>query len=304
MSLLNPVFIKGTSLSDAWFQLLYKAVEMGGIHKIDRGSFAGQKRCEFDHVTVHITHPWVEPLIPKLNPQLGFDDPVDPEYIDQYLPYLMTDEVDEKESYTYGSRMKRAKITDVLEANKDKEDIILEEIDELMELGILTKEGDDIYADQMELIIWCYKKHGFRNNQMVLRVADGDDIVLQDPACLLIIDTRIQDGPDGTPYLHFFPIFRSWDLYGGFPANLQAIEMVKQYMAENIGVENGEMICTCKGLHLYDYVFTLAEAIRGRTMDEFRDLMVDGDVDEETAKAIEAVIGEEGAEFKKKKETA
>ena len=73
------------------------------------------------------------------------------------------------------------------------------------------------------------------------------------------IDTRIQDNK-----LHFFPYFRSWDLFGGFPANLAAIEMMKQYCAAEIGVENGEIIASSKGAHLYDYTFEIAAALRGQ----------------------------------------
>jgi len=59
-------------------------------------------------------------------------------------------------------------------------------------------------------------------------------------------------------------------LWGGFPANLAAIEMMKQYCAECIGVENGEIIACSKGLHIYDYVWELAEIKRGKTIKEFQ----------------------------------
>jgi len=100
---------------------------------------------------------------------------------------------------------------------------------------------------------------------MVLQVAQPTDMVLQDPPCLRHIDTRIQDDT-----LHFFPYFRSWDLWGGFPANLAAIEYLKQYIAEEIGVNNGEIIVASKGLHLYSYVWELAECLRGKTIEEFK----------------------------------
>ena len=90
-------------------------------------------------------------------------------------------------------------------------------------------------------------------------------MLLNDPPCLRHIDTRIQDGK-----LHFFPYFRSWDLWGGFPANLAAIELMKEYIASEIGVGNGEIIAASKGLHLYNYVWELAEMVRGKTIEEFR----------------------------------
>ena len=81
---------------------------------------------------------------------------------------------------------------------------------------------------------------------MVLQVGSPADLLIKDPPCLRHIDTRIQDGK-----LHFFPYFRSWDLWGGFPANLAAIQVLKEYMAAAIGVEDGEMVVSSKGLHIY-----------------------------------------------------
>jgi thymidylate synthase len=80
------------------------------------------------------------------------------------------------------------------------------------------------------------------------------DIKLADPPCLRLIDTRVRYGK-----LHFILYFRSWDLWGGFPSNLGGLQLVKQYMAEEIGVRDGEMIAASKGLHLYEYAWDLAK---------------------------------------------
>ena len=77
---------------------------------------------------------------------------------------------------------------------------------------------------------------------MVLQIAHPTDTLLLDPPCLRSIDTRIQDNK-----LHFVIYFRSWDLWGGFPANLAAIQQMKEYMASQIGVEDGEIIASSKG---------------------------------------------------------
>jgi hypothetical protein len=88
---------------------------------------------------------------------------------------------------------------------------------------------------------------------LIIPAGQPFDILLEDPPCLRHIDTRIEEGK-----LHFFVYFRSWDLWGGFPANLAALQLLKEYMASEIGVEDGEMICSSKGLHLYSYVWELA----------------------------------------------
>jgi len=118
---------------------------------------------------------------------------------------------------------------------------------------------DDYFLSQVDLLIWTYKNKGHRNNQMVLQVAKPEDMLLKDPPCCRAIDTRIQDGK-----LHFMIYFRSWELWGGLPANLAGIQLLKEYIASEIGVEDGEIIATSKGLHLYDYSFNFAKQLRMR----------------------------------------
>ena len=262
--MLDPIHIEATSLSDAWFQTLYRCVEKGRSFVIDRGSYSGQKRLEFDYITIHIKHPEAVPLLPQVSPAYGFPNPVDDNYLDGYLPYLMTGEEKEGESYTYGQRICLCPMAYLPDEYKSLEDILIQDAEIWKDRKILVETENGFCLNQMELMIWTYKNKGHRNNQMILQVGQPTDMSLIDPPCLRHIDTRIQDGK-----LHFFPYFRSWDLYGGFPANLAAIEMMKQYCAESIGVENGEIIAASKGLHIYDYVFEIAEALRGRTIEEF-----------------------------------
>jgi len=266
--MLNTQFIEATNLGDAWFQTLFRMLEEGRVFKIDRGSYAGQKRLEFDWVTVRIQHPGVVPLLPQIEAHYGIPNPVADDYLDEYLPYLMTGNLKPGESYTYGQRLTKERIDPIWVDEYDKDrfkDILIQDkeawndekvIDTKTSSSRGIRRSDD-FLSQIELLIWTYKNKGYRNNQMVLQVAQPNDMLLQDPPCLRHIDTRIQDG-----VLHFFPYFRSWDLWGGFPANLAGIEFLKQYVAAEIGVENGEMIATSKGLHIYDYSFDLAKCLR------------------------------------------
>jgi thymidylate synthase len=256
---LKPIHIEATTLSDAWFQTVYKCLEIGQMFKIDQGSYEGDKRLEFDYITIHVKRPFDEPILPKLPAHYSIPDPVDPDYINEYLPYLMTAEEKKGEAYTYGSRLTEVKIN--LQSYQ-----YIEDNSELYKKNILDQIlNNSKWIDQVKNYIDEYKNHGQRSNQRVLQIAQPNDCILKDPPCLRHIDTRIQDNK-----LHFFPYFRSWDLWGGFPANLQAIQYLKKYMADEIGVEDGEMICASKGLHLYSYVWELAELIRGKTIEEFR----------------------------------
>jgi thymidylate synthase len=258
--LLNLQNIEARDLGDAWFQTLFKILEEGTVFEIDRGSYAGQKRLEFDWITIHVKRPGDRPLLPQIEAHHGIPNPVADDYLDDYLPYLMTAELKPDESYTYGQRLTAYPIKYPLQLAKEGHwpNIIIQEIDELIKQDIIYSTGH-WHLDQIKLLIWTYKNKGPRNNQMVLQVAHPTDMLLQDPPCLRHIDTRIQDGK-----LHFFVYFRSWDLWGGFPANLGAIQLLKEHIAAELGVEDGEILATSKGLHLYDYSFDLAKCLRMR----------------------------------------
>ena len=261
---MNIVNIVANDLSDAWFQTLYAAIEKGRVFTIDRGSYAGQKRLEFDFINIRIKYPGTLPIVPKIPPQYGIPDPVDENYIygggeykESYIEYLMSGELKPGESYTYGQRLCKYPISkEYIISHNTNTDILINESEVWMDRNIIIKEDTNYFLNQIELLIWTYKNKGFRNNQMVLQVAHPTDMLLQDPCCLRSIDTRIQDGK-----LHFITYFRSWSLWGGFPANLAAIENLKQYCASCIGVENGEILASSKGMHLYDHEFDIAKVL-------------------------------------------
>ena len=255
---MNIQFVNATTLSDAWFQTLYRILDEGRVFTIDRGSYAGQKRLEFDWITVQIQYPGRGDALPQIPEQYGIPNPVDDDYLAEYVPYLMTSELKKGESYTYGSRMTKAPVNhhQVAFRNADVwKDIVIQD-EEVWDTLVFEKGFAKYWFNQIDLMIWTYKNKGHRNNQMVLQVGQPGDMILQDPPCLRHIDTRIQDGK-----LHFYPYFRSWDLWGGFPANLAGIQVLKEYCAEAIGVSDGQMIASSKGLHVYDYTFYMAKCI-------------------------------------------
>lgn len=91
-------------------------------------------------------------------------------------------------------------------------------------------------------------------NQAIIEIGKPEDVFISDPPCLRLIDCRIKDGR-----LHFFIYFRSWDLWAGLPQNLGGLQLLKEYIAEEVGVQDGEMIVSSKGLHVYDYVWSQVE---------------------------------------------
>jgi len=234
--LLKPVFVDAFDLDDAWFQCLSQILDHGHVYTITKGSYEGQKRLEFDYCVVRVKKP-AHQIIPIIPEGMSIPAPTDMDYIQGYLSYLMTGTKTETEDYTYGERL-------VSPTVKVKEKINGKEMSKEMPLEV----------NQIEEVIKLYKEKGFGTNQAVMEIGMPSDIKLVDPPCLRIIDTRIRYGK-----LHFMLYFRSWDLWGGFPSNLGGLQLVKQYMAEEIGVEDGEIIAASKGLHLYDYAWDLAK---------------------------------------------
>jgi thymidylate synthase len=252
--------IQARDLPDLWFQAVHDILDHGRRFKIDRGSYAGQTRLEYDYFIGHVIHPYSEPILPDIPPACGIPNPVEYDYVfggeghkRSYIEYLMTGQKEPGESYTYGERLTKTPLTGdklALWEQAHTEIIDKREVDG----QAVFEEKGKLYLNQIEWVIQTYKTYGSRNNQMVLQVAHPSDLTLLDPPCLRSIDTRIQDDS-----LHFIIYFRSWDLWGGLPANLAGIQNLKNYMAGQIGVKDGEMIIESKGLHLYGYAEDLAK---------------------------------------------
>ncbi|MCJ7617548.1 MAG: hypothetical protein MUO43_13535, partial [Desulfobacterales bacterium] len=116
--MLNIISIEARDMPDAWFQCVYSIIGKGHRYKIDRGSYEGQERLEFDYITVHIKHPGIRPLLPDIPPALGIPNPVADGYLEEYLPYLMTSEKQPIEEYTYGQYLE-PQIAEVIRMYKE-----------------------------------------------------------------------------------------------------------------------------------------------------------------------------------------
>jgi len=228
---MKPAYIEARDLPDAWFQCIYRIFEDESVHEyeVEKGSFEGTKRRQFDLAIVNIEYPGTRPLIPDIPHELAIPQPTSMEYVEDYLQYLMTDRKRENEVYTYGERLTNPKIS-------------------------LDGREVSLCVNPVEEVINIYRGNRLGGtNQAIMEVGMPQDILLDDPPCLRLIDTRIMDGK-----LHFVLYFRSWDLWAGFPSNLAAIQLLKEYMCQEIGVEDGTIVAMSKGLHLYEYSFALA----------------------------------------------
>lgn len=252
--------VEARDLPDLWFQAVHDILDHGRRFTIDRGSYAGQTRLEYDYFIAHVKFPGTPPLLPDIPPSCGVPNPVEEAYIyggqgyeRSYIEYLMTGQKQPGESYTYGERLTRAPLEGQKQIWWDAANPDIVDRRDVDGKAVFEEDGR-LYLNQIEWVIDTYRRFGHRNNQMVLQIAHPTDLALLDPPCLRSIDTRIQDET-----LHFFVYFRSWDLWGGLPANLAGIQNLKEYMAGEIGVEDGELIVESKGLHLYGYAEDLAK---------------------------------------------
>lgn len=250
---LLPIHIEAQHLDDAWHQAIRQCFQFGFEYVVEHGSYAGQKRFEFDFASILVKRPW-EQLVPLLPEGLSVPPPASREQVEAYMAeYLYADALSPNEYYRYGERLVAPKFRRVSRPDLREEHVV---------------EGDPqtMGVNQVEEVVRIYREGGFGTNQCTMEIAMPNDILLSDPPCCRLIDTRVRYGR-----LHFVIYFRSWDLYAGFPVNLGGMELLKQMMAGDIGVENGSMVVASKGLHIYEQYYELVECQTRMTLEQLRE---------------------------------
>jgi thymidylate synthase len=243
MNLFHPIQIIATNLNDAYFQLLTLVYNYGGRYKIDTGSFAGASRLEFDFCSGFIQYPHVRPLapiMPESIPPVTTDEKLELEY---FPNYLMNPKLEGNEHYRYSSWINGC--------------------DHYKEFELIPGPGFNHINNNetpLEWVIRHFKEKGYGNNHCYINVGNVDsgfnyDIPYDNEGerrtspCLRGIDFKIKKG-----YLIISVVFRSWDLYAGFPENMGGLTLLNEYVAGQLdNVEPGPLAFTSAGLHLYDY---------------------------------------------------
>lgn len=212
--------VKAKTINDAWHQAVYLCWKKGLDYKIDKGSYQGQIRRQFDFFACEIEYPETRPLKIEFPEGLSVPPPNTDEQINQYaVNYLLNSEVSKNETYTYGSRM------------------------------FDFPNPDGSRTNQFEWIIDHFRKYP-GNNHCALTIPLGGDLNLPHAPCLRTVDLKIVDGK-----LNISVYFRSWDLWGGFPTNLGGFQIFNEIAAQGIGIPTGKMFAASAGLHLYEMYF-------------------------------------------------
>jgi len=173
--------------------------------------------------------------------------PTDEDYVNEYLlEYLYSGDKEEGERYTYGERMRAAE----------------------------SRDGRSV--DQIGRVIERLIEEPM-DRQCTVTLRYPEDIDSDDPPCLTVLDVEVEPlrpenqasisgfskgeevATDGK--LNFYVYFRSWDAYAGLPTNLGGLQLLKEWMADRIGVRDGAMYTFSKNLHLYERQFVAAEGL-------------------------------------------
>jgi thymidylate synthase len=252
---MNPIFIIANDLNDAYFSLLWNLWNNGREYRITSGSFEGDYRLEFDYVSGFIKYPHTRPLSPIMPegiPPVTTDEKLETDY---FPNYLMNPELSKNEHYRYSSwingttQYKEYKFYNIREA--DLKGSMWVDDSGLLKLNKETP---------LEWVIRHFKEKGYGNNHCYINVGNVDSgFAYEVPykhegerrtsPCLRGLDFKIKDGQLITSV-----VFRSWDLYAGFPENMGGFTLLNEYIADQLeGVKPGPLAFTSAGLHCYGY---------------------------------------------------
>jgi thymidylate synthase len=238
--------IVASSIEHAWYVALGKVMSEGRVYPIDDTGGSEIKLRASEPLLIEMHSPGERPLAPFMPEGSSITPPTTEEKIHEYMEQLVTAEKKPNQHYTY---------------------------------------GQDLWW-QIEETIAYFKKYGFGTacTHMVVgrpesflfynREVDYDEFIIvkdrktgevlwtrhitnswnKDPKeevssqCLRGIKAVVVDKK-----LRFYVVFRSQDLWGAFCENYGGFQLIKEYMAEQIGVDDGPMIGFCDDLHVYDH---------------------------------------------------
>ena len=260
----KPLILAGdyacTTIADAWYQLVRACIKedlgYSKKYRITSGSFAGSHRMELDFAMVQINSPWTRPFAPEIPSGLCIPQPTDDKYIEEYARKLIDPEaVDPNEHYTYAQDLSWQLEWVINHYNKagTGNNHCYMTIGRPETLYYYDRTVD--YTDVINVTDRKTKKQIWKRK--ISNSMNGDEPGTSQ--CLRGIDTAIKDG---IMYWHVY--FRSWSLWSGFPSNLAALQIAKEYMVlrlkdHGLEIKDGPLLSSCMKLHLYEHEFDLAK---------------------------------------------
>lgn len=237
-------------LDFAWWMALKLVMETGRKYLISEGSCPGTYRITLPMV-IEVHNPGIRPLAPTMPEGSNIAPPTSEESIDKYIASLVTNEVAPNQHYTYGQDL----WWQIEEVIKYFRKYGFENACCHMPVG--RPESFFYYnwdVDMYQSIIVTDRKTGeVIWTRQITNVWNKDPKVEVSTQCLRGVDCWVENGK-----LHFWCYFRSNDLWGGWPENHGGLQLVKEIMADRLGIGDGVLITSCKDLHVYEHAWLVA----------------------------------------------
>lgn len=240
--------ILATTIEDGWYQALDLVMTQGRRYLIESGSYEGQYRRTLP-LTIEMHNPNARPLAPIM-PE-GIPPPTTDENIQIYSGSLIDGTKKEDQHYTYGEDLSW-QIEEVIKYFKKYGfgtaccHMVVGRPE-----SIFFYNRDVNYEDYISV-----KERGTGKvliNRFVSNRWNKNPKIEVSSQCLRSVDVWVQDGK-----IYFWCYFRSQDLWGGFPENYGGLQLVKEYMASELGIEDGPIIASSKDLHVYEHGWPVA----------------------------------------------
>jgi thymidylate synthase len=233
---MKPALIEATTIEDSYFQLIAQCYENGVKYEITEGSFKGSYRVELPFAAGFIEYPHTRPLAPIM-PE-GVPPVTADEKIEEYFyTYLMDSKLLPNEEYRYATWINGKYINPCR----------------------LDSYGDPEVTTQLDWCIRHFQEKGYGNNHCFITVGEptvnfnydapyDNEHERRTSPCLRGIDIKIKEDK-----VILGIIYRSWDLYAGFPENMGGFALLNQYIADQLEIEAGPLTFSSQGLHIYSH---------------------------------------------------
>jgi thymidylate synthase len=89
-------------------------------------------------------------------------------------------------------------------------------------------------------------------NHAIIEIGKNDDLWLNDPPCLRVLAWKVVENK-----LNLTSYWRSWDLAFGFPMNMGGLQLLNEWVAEEVGLPTGALVAFSDGAHIYNYCWDI-----------------------------------------------
>ena len=222
MAIFPENVIRERCIDNAWRSAMWCCIRNGYVYKVKKGSYEGQKRWQLPEAMIIIEEPWTRPLAVTIPENFGFAPPTSEKRINDYFEeYIIGEEKEETEDYTYGQYISR----------------------------------------QWERAVNLLNISEGSTNQATITIGDSKSIFLDSPPCLRSISFKVlpEEIPklQMSVYFRSWDLFAGLpENLGG----LQLLkEFVLLHLT--FKVSDGPLVAYSDGLHIYEQYFELVNLL-------------------------------------------